>query len=185
MKQQPTTITHGLRRDSTLSGAGRHFLRRFKAAFTKRPDGSTWPKWERTWKDPGQYVRALLQPERRKSITGLSYRANANSELLEWFVRENPWEHNYGGENLRAAVPEGVEGPEATLIVDRNGIPKKGNHSVGVAQQWCGATGGIDNRQVTVNCTLARPSEGWNADYVTWSLGSRLYLAKKRGLCGK
>lgn len=159
--------------------AGHRFLGRFKSAFTKRPDGSSWPKWERTWMHAGQYFRALLRPGRRKSITGLSCRVNADSERLERFVRESPWEHDEVENHLRAAVPEGVEGPEAAIIVDGMGIPKKGDHSVGVARQWCGATGKIDNCQVTVNCTLARPGERWNADHVTWPLGSRLYLTKK------
>jgi SRSO17 transposase len=65
------------------------------------------------------------------------------------------------------------------LIVDGMGIPKQGDYSVGVYQQWCGATGKLDNCQVTVNCTLARPDEDRNADQVTWPLGMRLYLPKK------
>ncbi len=58
------------------------------------------------------------------------------------------------------------------------GIPKSGEDSVGVARQWCGATGKVDNCQVTVNCTLARPGERQNADQLTWPLGMRLYLPK-------
>ena len=159
--------------------AGRRFLDRFKDAFTKRPDGSTWPKWERTWTHANQYFRALLRLGRRKAIIGLACRVNANSERLERFVRESPWEHTEVEDHLRAAVPEGVDGPEAAHIVDGMGIPKQGEYSVGVARQWCGATGKIDNCQITVTCTLARPGEERNADHVTWPLGSRLYLTKK------
>ena len=158
--------------------AGQRFLDRFKDAFTKRPNGTSWPKWEQTWKHAGQYFRALLRPGRRKSITGLACRVNADSERLERFVRESPWEHEEVEDHLRTAVPEGVAGPEAALIVDGMGIPKQGDHSVGVAHQWCGATGKIDNCQVTVNCTLARSGKERNADHVTWPLGSRLYLTK-------
>ena len=159
--------------------AGRRFLARFKDAFTRRPNGTSWPKRERTWKHAGQYFRALLRPGRRKSITGLACRVNAESERLERFVRESPWEHDEVEDHLRTAVPEGVEGPEAAIIVDGMGIPKQGKHSVGVARQWCGATGNIDNCQVIVNCTLARPGQERNADQVTWPLGSQLYLTKK------
>jgi len=59
------------------------------------------------------------------------------------------------------------------------GIPKSGDHSVGVGRQWCGATGKVDNCQVTVNCTLARPGERHNSAQVTWPLGMHLYLPKK------
>lgn len=76
-------------------------------------------------------------------------------------------------------APEAVQGPQGALIVDGMGIPKKGDHSVGVYQQWCGASGKLDNCQVTVNCTLARPGEHRNADQVTWPLSMRLYLPKK------
>jgi SRSO17 transposase len=58
-------------------------------------------------------------------------------------------------------------------------IPKSGEKSVGVARQWCGATGKVDNCQVTVNCTIARAGEQHNSDQVTWPLGTRLYLPKK------
>jgi SRSO17 transposase len=55
----------------------------------------------------------------------------------------------------------------------------QGGHTVGLYQQWCGATGMVDNCQV-INYTLARPGcDGRNADQVTWSLGMQLYLPKK------
>lgn len=159
--------------------AARRFFERFKAAFTTRSNGSTWPKWERTLNHADRYFRGLLRPGRRKSITGLATRMNVDQEQLERFVRESPWEHEQVEEHLRETAPPAVQGPEATLIVDGMGIPKKGDHSVGVARQWCGATGKIDNCQLTVNCTLARPGQDRNADQVTWPLGSRLYLTKK------
>jgi len=59
------------------------------------------------------------------------------------------------------------------------GIPKQGHHSVGVGSQWCGATTSVDNCQVTINCTLARPGADRNADQRTWPLGSHLYLPKE------
>src|SRR5262249_16156775 len=44
-----------------------------------------------------------------------------------------------------------------TLIVDDSGIPKCGAKSVGVARQYCGATGKIDNCQVAVSLAYAGP----------------------------
>ena len=32
---------------------------------------------------------------------------------------------------------------EGALIIDESGLPKKGTHSVGVARQYCGATGKV------------------------------------------
>lgn len=156
----------------------RRFIEQFKTAFTTRLDGSTWPKWNRTWKHADQYFRSLVRPGRRKSVTGLAKRVNTDQERLERFVRESPWEHTEVKRHLCATAPDIVQGSDAAVIIDGMGIPKQGDHSVGVTDQWCGASGGVDNCQVTINCTLARPGERCNADQVTWPLGSRLYVPK-------
>ena len=104
---------------------------------------------------------------------------HADQERLERFVRESPWAHENVEGKLRERVPEAIQGQEAALIVDGMGIPKTGQDSVGVARQWCGVTGKLDNCQVTVNCTLARPGERQNADQLTWPLGMRLFLSEK------
>jgi len=86
--------------------AARQFIDQFEAAFTTRPDGSTWPKWERTWRHADQYFRALLRPGSGKSIAGLATRTNAGQERLERFVRESPWEHTEVERHLHASVPD-------------------------------------------------------------------------------
>lgn len=157
----------------------RRFLQRFKAAFTTRADCSTWPNVDRTWKHADQYFRGLLRPGRHKTITGLATRMNAHQECLERFVRESPWESEAVEAHLRNAIPGAFQARDAALIVDGMGIPKKGDYSVGVYQQWCGATGKLDNCQVTVNCTLARPGQDHNSGTITWPLSMQLYLPEK------
>src|SRR5215813_8660369 len=46
-------------------------------------------------------------------------------------------------------------GPVAAWVVDDTGIPKKGQHSVGVARQYCGVLGKQDNCQVAVSVSVA------------------------------
>lgn len=157
----------------------KRFLTRFQAAFTTRWDGSSWPKWERTWRNADRYIRGLFRPGTDNTVTDIANKMDMDQERLERFVRESPWEHAAVEAHLQEAVPEAVQGDDAAIIVDGMGIPKKGEDSVGVARQWCGATGKVDNCQVTVNATLARPGEHRNADQVTWPLGMRLYLDKK------
>ncbi|SIS16161.1 IS701 family transposase [Natronorubrum thiooxidans] len=158
---------------------GLQFLSGYRSAFTTRVDGSTWPKNERTWLNAGRYFRGLLRPGNPNTITDIAKKMHTDQERLERFVRESPWEHERVEAELRERVPEAIQGHEAALIVDGMGIPKTGQDSVGVARQWCGVTGKLDNCQVTVNCTLARPGERQNADQLTWPLGMRLFLSQK------
>lgn len=158
--------------------AQHRFLQNYQTTLTTRPDGRSWPNRERTWVHASQYVRGLIRPGKRKTITGIASRMSADQERLERFVRESPWEHDAVQRHLQQTVPDGFQGPDAVLILDGLGFPKQGDHSVGVARQWCGATGKIDNCQVTVNLTLCTPDEERNADQVTWPLGMQLFLPK-------
>lgn len=45
--------------------------------------------------------------------------------------------------------------PDAIGVLDETGMPKKGMHSVGVAKQYCGAVGKLENCQVTTLLTYA------------------------------
>jgi SRSO17 transposase len=55
------------------------------------------------------------------------------------------------------------------LVVDYTVLPKQGRHSVGVARQYCGASGKRANCQVLVSLTLARGE-------VPMPVGLRLFL---------
>jgi SRSO17 transposase len=64
------------------------------------------------------------------------------------------------------------------LLFDDVDFRKKGDHSVGVARQYAGSIGKIDNCQVAVDLVLAVPGEARNADQVTWPLGMELYVPR-------
>jgi len=49
-----------------------------------------------------------------------------------------------------AATPAESATPFPVLVIDESGFPKRGEHSAGVARQYCGTTGRIDNCQVGV-----------------------------------
>ena len=64
-----------------------------------------------------------------------------------------------------------VGGPDAVLIIDDTALPKKGEHSVGVARQYAGVLGKTANCQALVSLTLARGE-------VPVPVALRLYLPK-------
>ena len=49
-----------------------------------------------------------------------------------------------------------VGGDDAVLVIDDTAVPKKGEHSVGVADQYASALGKTANCQTLVSLTLAR-----------------------------
>jgi SRSO17 transposase len=166
--------------ETTRSQAeGLQFLTNYRSAFTTRSDGSSWPKFKRTWHNAARYFRGLLRPGSPNTITDIAEKMHADQERLERFVRESPWSHENVEAELRERVPEAIQGHDAALVIDGMPIPKSGEEIVGVVRQWCSVTGKVDTCQMTVNCTLASPGERQNADQLTWPLGMRLYLPKK------
>jgi len=94
----------------------------------------------------------------------------SNDQSLQNFLTTSPWEAQNVIENVAVDANTIIGGhPNSCLIIDESGIPKKGDHSVGVARQWCGQLGKIDNCQVGVYSTLCR---GENATLI----GTRLFL---------
>ena len=73
---------------------------------------------------------------------------------------------------LRAHVGEELAAPGGVVVVDGSAFPKKGTESCGVARQWCGRLGKVDNCQVGV--FLAYAAAGGYAP-----LDRRLYLPKE------
>ena len=70
---------------------------------------------------------------------------------------------------LRAHVREELAEPDGVVVIDPSAFPKKGTESCGVARQWCGRLGKVDNCQVGV--FLAYAADGGYAP-----LDRRLYL---------
>ena len=51
---------------------------------------------------------------------------------------------------LRRHVREELAEPDGVVVIDPSAFPKKGTESCGVARQWCGRLGKVDNCQVGV-----------------------------------
>ena len=104
------------------------------------------------------YLRGLLLADvPRKNVEALALRllgagphAARHVRALQQFIGEGAWDD----EALLAAhqqlVEETLGEEDGVLIVDGSDVPKRGRHSVGVAPQWCGATGKTDNCQAGI-----------------------------------
>ena len=69
------------------------------------------------------------------------------------FISESPWEWRPVMDSVAKGISEALE-PEPNgkigLLIDESSLIKKGNKSVGVARQYLGTIGKVDNGQVAV-----------------------------------
>lgn len=76
-------------------------------------------------------------------------------DQLHHFIASGAWDAAPLEKALLAEADRMVGGDEAWLIVDDTALPKKGEHSVGVAPQYASALGKTANCQSLVSLTLA------------------------------
>jgi len=108
------------------------------------------------------YCKGLLLPGARKSIEPMAARLHpervqAARQSMHHLVAKAPWSDEAVLAEVRRRVLPAMmqQGPVLAWIVDDTGIPKKGQHSVGVARQYCGQLGKQENCQVAVSLTVA------------------------------
>jgi SRSO17 transposase len=78
-------------------------------------------------------------------------------QSLHHFVAQSPWSDADLLRQVRNYVLPAMQkkGPVTAWIVDETGFVKKGTHSVGVARQYCGRVGKLENCQVAVSLSVA------------------------------
>lgn len=117
-----------------------------------------------------QYVEGLLLPGHRKSIVPMAERLGVESQRLQQFVTDSPWEESQVWRVIREEMVPHLEPIEA-WVVDETGWLKQGKSSVGVARQYCGAVGKTANCQVCVELAISN-------GFIAAPMGGRLYLPK-------
>ena len=116
------------------------------------------------------YLRGLLGPGARKSMEPIALRvAPSDVQQIHNFVSTSRWDPEPLQDVLVQQANAIAGGDEAHLIIDDTALVKKGKHSVGVAQQYCGVLGKNANCQSLVSLTLARRE-------VPVAIGLRLFL---------
>ncbi len=107
------------------------------------------------------YCTGLMLPLARKSVEPMAARvdpghASARHQALHHFVAKADWSDEQILRRVCQWVVPKMDFTEGGWwIVDDTGFPKKGNHSVGVARQYCGVLGKQDNCQVAVSVSLS------------------------------
>lgn len=118
------------------------------------------------------YVQGLLLDGERKSIEPLAARvAGADVQGLRQFVGQSPWEVEEVQQRMAQKAVALRSEPEV-WIIDETAFPKAGQHSVGVARQYCGTLGKVANCQVAV-------SLHWSSAEASCPILWRLYLPKE------
>jgi SRSO17 transposase len=92
-------------------------------------------------------------------------------DQLHHFVAAGVWDMAPLAAELLAQADLLVGGEDAVLVIDDTALPKKGDHSVGVAAQYASALGKTANCQTLVSTTLARGE-------VPVMVGLRLFLTE-------
>jgi len=111
---------------------------------------------QRAWADV--YLRGLLLADvPRKNVEALALRlCGAGSQAaktvraLHQVVGAGAWDDRAILHAHQDLVDETLGEDDGVLIIDGSDVPKQGRHSVGVARQWCGATGKTDKCQAGV-----------------------------------
>jgi SRSO17 transposase len=84
----------------------------------------------------------------------------ADHQALQHLLSESAWEERAVLDQVGQEANRHLGGhPDSSLIIDESGCPKKGTRSVGVARQWCGQLGTVENCQVGVFAALGRGTE--------------------------
>jgi len=137
----------------------RHRLDRFLEDLLRHLGRSERRKWG------AQYIQGLLLDGERKSITPIASRfADGNAQAIQQLLHSSPWDPI----PLRQAMTQKLIAelkPVEACIIDDTGFPKKGNHSVGVARQYSGTLGKVDNCQVAVSLNYATYQDSFPMDW--------------------
>jgi SRSO17 transposase len=104
------------------------------------------------------YLRGLLSPVARKNGWQVAEAVGDRTPYaVQHLLGRADWDPEAVRDDLRAYVVERLGDEQAILVVDETGVVKKGRHSAGVAKQYVGCVGKVENAQVGVYLAYATP----------------------------
>ena len=102
------------------------------------------------------YLQGLMAPIESKAIQPMAMALEGGDiQAMQQFIGQGQWQDEKLLKKHWQLVNETLGEEDGVWIVDGSGFPKKGDHSVGVARQWCGQLGKVENCQVGVFAAYA------------------------------
>lgn len=99
----------------------------------------------------GAYLRGLLRPVERKNSWQLAEAAGEHAPYgMQHLLGRAVWDPDAARDEARRYVVEHLGSPAGVLVMDETGFLKKGTHSAGVARQYSGTAGRVENCQIGV-----------------------------------
>lgn len=98
----------------------------------------------------GEYVSGLLSKLVHKTSEGIAYLLDVGRQGLQKFIGVQKWDHRPLVLELGRQVGQAIGEADGVIVFDPSGFRKKGTSSVGVARQWCGREGKVENCQVGI-----------------------------------
>jgi SRSO17 transposase len=97
------------------------------------------------------YMVGQFSPLERKSIEPMALQVEGGKvRAMQRLVSDALWDEAAMLETYHRLVQDEMGEPDGVLIIDETGFAKKGQDSVGVARQYCGSLGKVENCQVGV-----------------------------------
>ena len=129
--------------------------------------------WSAQQRNAEIYIKGLLSDFDRKSVEpiALRYLDEKAVRTLQQFQKDAPWDDAQMKRLYQARIIDAFSDPEGMLTIDGSDFVKKGTHSAGVARQYCGRLGKVENCQAGVFIGYAG-NNGYGL------LDSALYLPK-------
>ncbi|MCL7453919.1 MAG: transposase [Anaerolineae bacterium] len=152
------------------------YYRLFASAF-RRPEQAKWGE---------VYLNGLLGDLPRKTSERIALDLGQNVRDLQHFMGQSPWPMEPILAIHQEVVAETLGEADGVVLIDQSGVVKQGEHSVGVAHQYCGSVGKVANSQVGVYLGYVS-RKGYSV------IASRLFMPKqwfeselpdKRKACG-
>jgi len=119
-----------------------------------------------------EYMKGQLLLKSKRNMSQMATEVtDINEQALSHFTSTSPWDDT----SLTVQIGQdavALLGSGGALILDESGCPKQGDKSVGVARQYCGRLGKVDNCQVGVFVAYAKAGQ-------TSLIDKRLYLPQE------